>query len=100
MQNLPPANSTLIRFSKTQPEGQHVQNESGYFRTAIRRTTMAAPVLLVSTPDGKADLSMATAAGASRATGVLVQLIVQASKKTFTISGNLDTPIIQGPRFR
>ncbi|MFC4397980.1 hypothetical protein [Arthrobacter sedimenti] len=45
---------------------------------------------------GKADLTVATAAGASQTTGVLVQLIVQASTKTFTISGNLDTPLTPG----
>ncbi|HEY8754334.1 MAG TPA: hypothetical protein VIM40_11895 [Arthrobacter sp.] len=48
------------------------------------------------TPDGKADLTIATAAGASQAAGVVVQLIVQASTKTFTISGNLGTPLAPG----
>jgi hypothetical protein len=48
------------------------------------------------TPEGKADLTIATAAGTSQATGVVVQLIVQASKKNFTISGNLGTPLSPG----
>ncbi|MDQ0118409.1 hypothetical protein AB0280_00810 [Pseudarthrobacter sp902506025] len=45
---------------------------------------------------GKADLTIATAANASQTTGVLVQLIVQAATKTFTISGNLDPPLTPG----
>ncbi|VXC08322.1 conserved exported hypothetical protein [Arthrobacter sp. 9AX] len=48
------------------------------------------------TPEGKTDLTIATAAGTSQATGVVVQLIVQGSKKTFTISGNLGTPLSPG----
>jgi len=53
-------------------------------------------VTQATTPDGKADLTIATAAGISQATGVVVQLIVQASRKTFTISGNLGTPLSPG----
>lgn len=53
-------------------------------------------VTQATTPDGKADLTIATAAGSSQATGVVVQLIVQASKKTFTISGNLGSPLSPG----
>lgn len=49
-----------------------------------------------STPDGKAELTIATAAGASQAAAVVVQLFVQASKKTFRIYGNLDTPLAPG----
>lgn len=49
-----------------------------------------------STPEGKADLTIATSAGTSQATGVVVQLIVQATKKTFTISGNLGAPLSPG----
>lgn len=48
------------------------------------------------TPDGKADGTIGTAAGASQADGVVVQLIVQSSKKTFTISGNLGTQLTPG----
>lgn len=48
------------------------------------------------TPEGKADLTIATAAGASQATGVVVQLHVQSSKKTFSISGNLGSPLTPG----
>jgi hypothetical protein len=49
-----------------------------------------------STPEGKADLTIATAAGTSQATGVVVQLVVQSSKKIFSISGNLTTPLTPG----
>lgn len=48
-----------------------------------------------STPEGKADLTIATAAGASQA-AVVVQLFVQSSKKTFSISGDLGTPLAPG----
>ena len=48
------------------------------------------------TPDGKADLTIGTAAGASQADAVVVQLHVQSSKKTFTISGNLGTQLTPG----
>jgi len=48
------------------------------------------------TPEGKSDLTIATAGGASQATGVVVQLYVQSSKKTFSISGNLITPLAPG----
>jgi len=48
------------------------------------------------TPDGKADLTIATAAGASQADAVVVQLYVQWSKKTFSISGNLGTQLTPG----
>ncbi len=45
------------------------------------------------TPDGKADLTVGAtagaAAGASQPAAVVVQLIVQSSNKTFSISGNL-----------
>ncbi|MCO4238046.1 hypothetical protein [Pseudarthrobacter raffinosi] len=50
------------------------------------------------TPDGKADLTIATAAGASQAAGVVVQLYVQSSKKTFSISGNLGEPLTPGAK--
>lgn len=50
------------------------------------------------TPDGKADLTIATAAGASQAAAVVVQLFVQSSKKTFSISGNLGTPLTPGAK--
>lgn len=53
-------------------------------------------VTQATTPDGKADLTIATAAGTSQASGVVVQLVVQASKKTFTISGNLGVPLSPG----
>jgi hypothetical protein len=50
-----------------------------------------------STPEGKADLTIATAAGASQAAGVVVQLFVLSSKKTFDISGNyMGTPLTPG----
>jgi hypothetical protein len=49
-----------------------------------------------STPEGKSDLTIATAGGASQATGVVVQLYVQSSKKTFSISGNLTTQLTPG----
>lgn len=49
-----------------------------------------------STPVGKADLTIATAAGASQAAAVVVQLFVQSSKKTFSISGDLGTPLAPG----
>ncbi|MDR7161850.1 hypothetical protein [Arthrobacter sp. BE255] len=48
------------------------------------------------TPEGKSDLTIATAAGASQAAGVVVQLYVQSSKKTFSISGNLGAPLTPG----
>lgn len=182
---------------QNRPEGLNVQNDSGYFRTVMRRTTTAAKVLLVglvvmlvsagtifaasqggsqgnkikgvtiqvnpssrtidrgdpvnysvsltstngfsgsvtpsvsglpastsaafaptsvtlasgktatvtltvatsaSTPDGKADLTIATAAGASQAAAVVVQLYVQSSKKTFSISGNLGAQLTPGAR--
>ncbi|WP_255482166.1 hypothetical protein [Pseudarthrobacter sp. NBSH8] len=51
-----------------------------------------------STPDGKADLTIATAAGASQAAAVVVQLYVQSSKKTFSISGNLGAQLTPGAR--
>lgn len=49
-----------------------------------------------STPEGKADLTIATAAGTSQATGIVAQLFVQSSKKTFDISGDLGTPLTPG----
>ncbi|QHK22308.1 hypothetical protein GU243_12555 [Pseudarthrobacter psychrotolerans] len=48
------------------------------------------------TPDGKADLTIGTAAGASQSDAVVVQLIVQSSNKTFSISGNLGTQLTPG----
>lgn len=48
------------------------------------------------TPEGKADLAIGTAAGASQATAVVVQLHVQASRKTFSLSGNLGAPLTPG----
>lgn len=48
------------------------------------------------TPVGKADLTIGTAAGAGQAAAVVVQLHVQTSKKTFSISGNLDAPLTPG----
>ncbi len=48
------------------------------------------------TPDGKADLTIGTAAGASQADAVVVQLYIQSSKKTFSISGNLGTQLTPG----
>jgi hypothetical protein len=48
------------------------------------------------TPDGKADLTIGTAAGAGQADAVVVQLIVQSSNKTFSISGNLGTQLTPG----
>lgn len=48
------------------------------------------------TPEGKADLTIGTASGASQAAAVVVQLYVQASKKTFSISGNLGAPLTPG----
>lgn len=50
------------------------------------------------TPEGKTDLTLATAAGDSQAAGVVVQLFVQAAKKTFTISGNLGQLLTPGAR--
>ena len=48
------------------------------------------------TPDGKADLTIATMAGPNQAAAVVVQLNVQSSKKNFTISGNLGTQLTPG----
>jgi len=48
------------------------------------------------TPEGKTDLTIATAAGASQAAGVVVQLFVQSSRKTFSISGDLGAPLSPG----
>lgn len=48
------------------------------------------------TPEGKTDLTIGTAAGASQAAAVVIQLHVLSSKKTFSISGNLGTPLTPG----
>ncbi len=52
------------------------------------------------TPDGKADLTIGgtipAAAGVSQPTAVVVQLMVQSSNKTFSISGNLGTQLTPG----
>ncbi|KRE72279.1 hypothetical protein ASG77_09295 [Arthrobacter sp. Soil762] len=48
------------------------------------------------TPDGKADLTITAAIGASQAAAVVVQLHVLSSKKSFTISGNLGTQLTPG----
>ena len=48
------------------------------------------------TPDGKADLTIATAGGDNQAAAVVVQLYVQATKKTFGISGNLGSALTPG----
>lgn len=65
----------------------------GSGKTATVTLTVATTA---TTPEGKADLTIATAAGASQADAIVVQLYVQSSKKTFTISGNLDTPLAPG----
>lgn len=52
------------------------------------------------TPDGKADLTIGATipatSGVSQPTAVVVQLIVQSSNKTFSISGNLDPHLAPG----
>ncbi len=48
------------------------------------------------TPNGKADLTLSTTAGDSQAAAVVVQLFVQAAKKTFSISGNLGQLLTPG----
>jgi hypothetical protein len=54
------------------------------------------------TPDGKADLTIGAtigaSAGVSQPTAVVVQLLVQSSNKTFSISGNLATPLTPGAK--
>ncbi|MEW9871936.1 hypothetical protein [Arthrobacter sp. HS15c] len=64
---------------------------SGKTATVVLTVTTSA-----TTPEGKSDLTIATAAGASQAAGVVVQLYVQSSKKTFSISGNLGTTLTPG----
>ncbi|MET3203661.1 hypothetical protein [Arthrobacter sp. UYEF13] len=59
-------------------------------------TVMLTVATSATTPDGKADLTIGTAAGASQADAVVVQLIVQSSNKTFSISGNLGTQLTPG----
>lgn len=65
----------------------------GSGKTATVTLTVATSA---TTPDGKADLTIATAAGASQADAVVVQLIVQSSNKTFSISGNLGSQLTPG----
>ncbi|HJW00899.1 MAG TPA: hypothetical protein VJ617_17545 [Arthrobacter sp.] len=65
----------------------------GSGKTATVELTVATSA---TTPEGKADLTIGTAAGASQAAAVVVQLYVQASKKIFSISGNLGAPLTPG----
>lgn len=65
----------------------------GSGKTATVTLTVATSA---TTPEGKADLTIATAAGASQADAIVVQLYVQSSKKTFSISGNLGTQLTPG----
>lgn len=65
----------------------------GSGKTATVTLTVATSA---TTPEGKADLTIATAAGASQADAIVVQLYIQSSKKTFSISGNLGTQLTPG----
>jgi hypothetical protein len=49
-----------------------------------------------SPPEAKAELMIATAAGPRQATGVVVQLDVQSSRRTFGFSGDLGAPLSPG----
>jgi hypothetical protein len=53
-------------------------------------------VTSATTPDGRAELAIATAAGDSQAAAVVVQLFVQPTKKTFSIAGDLSQPLSPG----
>jgi hypothetical protein len=78
--------STTAAFAPTS-----VTLASGKAATVTLTVTTSA-----TTPDGKADLTIGTAAGDSQATAVVVQLQVKASNKTFSISGNLGTQLTPG----
>jgi len=59
-------------------------------------TVLLTVVTSDSPPEGKSDLTIATAAGPSQATGIVVQLYVQSSRKTFGLSGDLGAPLSPG----
>jgi hypothetical protein len=59
-------------------------------------TVLLTVVTSDSPPKGKAELMIATAAGPSQATGIVVQLDVQSSRRTFGFSGDLGAPLSPG----
>ncbi|MDQ0633168.1 hypothetical protein QFZ40_001077 [Arthrobacter pascens] len=59
-------------------------------------TVLLTVVTADSPPEGKAELTIATAAGTNQAAGVAVQLDVQSSGRTLTFSGDLGAPLSPG----